>query len=276
MLLFCNLGESTPFPTLEVDPIVNIAAKLGRLIRRWDFWFGVVGILGVLFTIFTYFASVRVGRVSLLMNTQRIFDPKNFSGFKLLDEQGVTIEKPVFATEVTVWNSGNLSLSSNSDRIREPLHLSFPGGTQIHYFILGKINIVSPENYKFRITDDKRSFVAEWVYFDPNQAFRITLVHSGGDGSKPAATARFFEASLVEEPFIGQLGEQLKLFAYFLPFVLPMGIVLIIIGILMVYLNRTSGKASLVDTVMSYYMVATGIISIGSYVWLLQYHSPPI
>jgi hypothetical protein len=110
---------------------------IGGFFRRWDFWFGFIGVLGVVFAIYTYVATNKIGRLSYSFDTQKVFDPANLSGFTLVNSEKEPVDKPVYATELVIWNSGDLSLSENSDRIRDPLKINFAG--TIYYWAPRKI-----------------------------------------------------------------------------------------------------------------------------------------
>jgi hypothetical protein len=168
------------------------------LLKRWDFWFGLVGVVGVLFAVYTYFATHKVGQISYSFDTQKVFDPANLSGFTLVNPDKDPVERPVYATEVVVWNSGDLSLSDHSDRVREPLRISLNG--VIYYHLVSKINLVDASNYRIDFSQDRSSVTINWKYFDPGQGIRLTLLHSSTGEQKVALSGRFFEASLREEP----------------------------------------------------------------------------
>jgi hypothetical protein len=169
-----------------------------NLLKRWDFWFGVVGVVGVVFAIYEHFHTQKTGLISYSIFTQKIFDPNNLRGFKLLSPGGSTVEQSVFASELVLWNSGDLSVSAGSDRIREPIKLELLDGT-INYFNVGPVNLVKLDNYNITILDDQKSAVISWKFFDPGQGIRITFVHSGGDGTAPVVTGKFFETALASK-----------------------------------------------------------------------------
>jgi hypothetical protein len=167
------------------------------LLKRWDFWFGLLGAIGLAFAVFAYVATNRVGRISYIFDTQKVFDPANLSGFSLVNPDKNPVEQPVYATEVVVWNSGDLSLSDNSDRVREPLKISLNG--VIYYHLIGKINLVDVGNYRIDSSIDKSSVTINWKFFDPGQGIRLTLLHSDNGDPKVALSGRFYEASLQQE-----------------------------------------------------------------------------
>src|SRR5215468_4769462 len=127
-----------------------------QLFRRLDFWFGVVGVIGLVFSIYTYFHTEKNGSISYSIQTQKIFDPNNLRGFKLLSPDGSAVVQAVFASELILWNSGDLSVSTNSDRVRDPIKLTVANGL-INYFVVGSLNLVNPDNYKIAISDDQKS-----------------------------------------------------------------------------------------------------------------------
>jgi hypothetical protein len=130
-------------------------------LKRWDIWGVVVGLLGILVAAYTFYVTDKVGRISYSYETQKVFDPTNLSGFTLVDGTNEPIKQPVYATDFVIWNSGDLSLSENSDRVREPMNVSIDG--VIHYFILSKVNIVSPDNYRVSIASDKKTCLSTGI-----------------------------------------------------------------------------------------------------------------
>jgi hypothetical protein len=182
--------------------VVGAIAMFLNLIKRLDFWFGIVGVIGLVFAIFTYFHTEKVGRISYSTLTQKIFDPKNLRGFRLLSPDGVSVNEPVFVTELVLWNSGDLSVSAGSDRIRDPIKVALRAGV-INYFVVGATNLVKSENYNITISNDQKSAVISWQFFDPGQGIRITFVHSGGDGGSDfVVTGKFFETELRAETML--------------------------------------------------------------------------
>jgi hypothetical protein len=123
--------------------------------------------------------------------------PANLSGFTLVNPDKRPVERPVFATEVAIWNSGDLSLSQNSDRVRDPLQITLNG--VIYYNLISRVNLVPADNYDITISQDRRSISIKWKFFDPNQGVRLTLVHSSDGDPRITFTGRFFEAELREE-----------------------------------------------------------------------------
>jgi hypothetical protein len=168
------------------------------LLKRWDFWFGLLGALGLLFAIYTYVSTKKVGRISYSYDTQKVFDPANLSGFTLVTPDKNPVQQPVYATEVVIWNSGDLSLSDNSDRVREPLEVGVNG--VIYYDLISRINLVEPDNFNIAFSQDRGNITISWKYFDPGQGIRLTLLHSSRGDPKITFMGRFFETTLREEP----------------------------------------------------------------------------
>jgi hypothetical protein len=168
-----------------------------------NFWFGIIGVIGVCWGIYTYFEQRRVGIVSYQIQTQKVFDPSDLKNFKLITEQGTPVDKKIYATDVIIWNSGDLSLSENSDRIREPLKLTIVGEGQLFYFIEGTIK-PTKENFSFKLLPGEKSYEVRWRFLDPGDGFRLTLVHSGSDSTKVQVEGRFFETSFMNEVLRGE------------------------------------------------------------------------
>jgi hypothetical protein len=171
-----------------------------NFLKRWDFWFGLIGVAGVGFAIFTYIDATKIGRVSYIVETQKVFEPSNLTGFTLVTPENSRVQTPVYASEIVIWNSGRLSLSHDDNRVREPIRIVAPKEASIYYFIINKTNVVPLDNYKLDLSPDKSSAVLEWKYFDPGQAISIAVVHSGTENQiVPTVEGRFFETSLRKE-----------------------------------------------------------------------------
>jgi hypothetical protein len=169
-------------------------------LKKWEFWLGIVGVFGTIFAIYSYIATNKVGQVSYEFDTQKVFDPTNLSGFSLITSDKTLVDKPVYATDLVIWNSGDLSLSENSDRVREPIRVTIPNGT-IYYHIIAAQNLVDASNYIIEDSADKGSMMIRWKFFDPGQGIRMTLVHSEAGAPSISLTSRFFEASLSPEKY---------------------------------------------------------------------------
>lgn len=196
-------------------------------IKRWDIWGVLVGVIGIVVAAYAFYVTDKVGQISYNSDTQKVFDPTNLSGFSLVDSANATIKQTVYATDFVVWNSGGLSLSENSDRVREPLKISVDG--TIHYFIVNKFNVVSAENFRSAIADDKRSLTISWRFFDPGQGIRLTIIHSRSD--KLDVSGRFFETSLAKREVLDKAdrNNQTKWVVPLITFVGSLGMIILVI-----------------------------------------------
>ena len=77
-------------------------------IKRWDIWGVLIGVAGIGLAAYTYFATSKTGRISYNFDTQKVFDPTNLSGFTLVDARNNAVKDPVYATDLVIWNSGDL------------------------------------------------------------------------------------------------------------------------------------------------------------------------
>lgn len=169
--------------------------------RNWksfEFWIGVVGILSAVFSVYTYVASKKVGRISYQIDTQKIFDPDSLVNFRLETSEGTRITHPVYASELVIWNSGDLSLGVASDRIRKPVNLQLGGNGVFQYFLVSRTTPGVNSAFEITLSDDRVSAEVKWKFFDPGQGIRVTFIHSGGDSSL-AIGGKFFEAELSDE-----------------------------------------------------------------------------
>lgn len=169
------------------------------LLKRLDVWGIIIGVAGFAFGIYTFYHAEKTGRISYAISTQKIFDPGNFRGFTLIAADGMPVEDAVFASDVVIWNSGDLSESSDANRVREPIKAELSDGI-FRYYVLGAVNIVGSDNYTIDISPDQRHVTIAWKFFDPGQGVRLTLVHSAKNSiPKISLVGRFFETSLAEQ-----------------------------------------------------------------------------
>jgi hypothetical protein len=245
-------------------------------LKRWDFWFGLIGVLGVAFAIYSFVATNKIGRLSYAYDTQKVFDPSILSGFTLVASDKTPVDKIVYATDLAIWNSGDLSLSGNSDRVREPFSVKFSG--TIFYHITAATNLVPEDNYQMEVSADRTALTVRWKYFDPGQGLRLTIIHGDNGKSDVAVGGRFFETRLTKEsasrnPLIGS------------KFIVWSGIGAIIFGLLSMILFRLRGpqmdsgfklagislaSVSLrkVSMIASWVLVAEGLIILGLWAYI--------
>jgi hypothetical protein len=181
--------------------------------KRWDFWFGLVGVFGSLFAIYGYVVSNKVGRISYTIETQKVFDPANLSGFTLITPENAPVKKVVYATELVIWNSGDFSLGEGSDRIREPLQIRLNGVA--YYFLLGKTNLVDASNYQIAMLEDRSGVTIRWHFLDPGQGFRLTLLHSDATDPNVTLSGRFLDTVIQSAPVQRDGGITTRMLAWF-------------------------------------------------------------
>ena len=97
---------------------------VGSLIKKWEFWFGLVGVIGAIFAVYAYVATSKVGRISYVFDTQKVFDPTNLSGFSLVTADKTSVVAHG-AVPVLSWNvlgrEENPSTFQRPAAIRRPL-----------------------------------------------------------------------------------------------------------------------------------------------------------
>jgi hypothetical protein len=163
-----------------------------------NLWAVIITIFGTIYTVYGYYEQRRVGLLSYQIQTQKIFDPADLRNFKLVNERGIPIDRKVYASELLFWNSGDLSISAQSDRIREPLKVNLTGEGNFFYFNVASA-VPSSDNYSLMLLPDAKTYEIKWKYLDPQDGFKITFVHSGESQTKVTIDGRFFETSFVNE-----------------------------------------------------------------------------
>lgn len=228
--------------------------------RRLDLWFGVVGVFGVIFAIYAFISTNKTGRISYAIETQKVFDPNNLSGFTLVTPKKIAVDRPVYATELVIWNSGSLSLSEASDRVREPLKITFANST-IYYHIISAHNLVDDENYEISDSPDKSAITLKWKFFDPGQGVRITVVHSEATEPNVIFSGRFFETTLSDEKLKSQPKDQKRFEKIFEVLNVILGCFAIVIGVsFFAFKRKLYPRTTTAFTIVNGMMIATGII----------------
>jgi hypothetical protein len=250
-----------------------------RWLKRWDVWSGIFGVIGVIIALYTIIEARKIGRISYLAETQKVFDPSNLSNFTLIDANKSPVNGPVYATNIVIWNSGDISLGAQSDRIREPLKITINGAIQ--YFIVDRINLVDQTNFQINISADKSSLLVSWKFFDPSQGIRITLLHLDHGDPALTVTGRFFEASIEKQNALDITPIHVRKLA---PAFAASGIVIVVLGIAFWILSklRIFSRTKLVDTtqirlVLSAIIIVEGIMILGAGGFLAYFRiQPPI
>lgn len=246
-----------------------------ELFRRWEFWCGLVGVFAALFAVYVYIVTSKIGRVSYILETQKVFDQQTLPEFRLVTKDGVAIGGTVYATELIIWNSGDLSLSKNSDRIREDVKFTISGPGEIHYFILGNVNVVTADNYQIHISEDRKTLNLKWQFFDPGQGLRITIVHTGEERTITNLMARFFEAALVQ---VKIKQEEIRGAAGFYLFGTSTGFLSVLFGLGVIYFvsrRRPESHSYIMSLIVGLAMSFLGIVLL-IMTYRIQLEIPPI
>jgi hypothetical protein len=143
-----------------------------------------IAVISLAVTVFTYLWARHEAHISYHATTLQIVNQKEAVPFSVIDSTGERVMENVYATNVTVWNSGDLPI--DPPNVRSPLVIYLtPPGIRIIDVILEN---VTRENISgFRIDGDPKQsggVQISWRYFDPKDGFRLRLIYASADVRK--------------------------------------------------------------------------------------------
>jgi hypothetical protein len=137
----------------------------------------VIGIVGVVATIITFLWSSHKSAISYYATSIQIVDQSETLPISVIDSAGQRVMENVYATNVTVWNSGDLPIDAQNIRI--PLTISLAGQARL---IDAKLEHATSENIsEFHIDGDPKKgsdIQVSWRYFDPREGFGVRLIYA--------------------------------------------------------------------------------------------------
>ena len=111
-----------------------------------------VGVVGVLLSVLIYFWSRHEAKLSYYTSTIQVVDQKETVPFSVIDSAGQRVTENVYATNITMWNSGDLPIDPGN--VRRPLTISLQAPVRI---IDAKIQYSTNDNIsEFHTVDDPK------------------------------------------------------------------------------------------------------------------------
>jgi len=158
-----------------------------------QYWFGpvgaAIGVVGIIFSIYFFVASKESGEVTLRFSTVRIVQA-GVPSIKILDKNNNPITSNVYGCEITVWNTGSLTLGAQSDRAREPLTIAFTSNDlKIVDVVVQDTKNVSRDAIKLDRSESRISVI--WSQFDPGDAIKIFVIYTSNAQSPIEYRGRF-------------------------------------------------------------------------------------
>jgi hypothetical protein len=136
--------------------------------------------------------------ISYYVATIQIVNQKEAVPFSVVDSAGQPVTQNVYATNVTVWNSGDLTIDPQN--VRSPLTISLTKPVRL---IDATIDHTTDENISgFKIANDPKAtnnVEIRWRYFDPKDAFRLRFIYSGNEISNVAVTGNIYGVSGMQD-----------------------------------------------------------------------------
>jgi hypothetical protein len=160
--------------------------------RWWDIFshplFGlaslVVGVVGISFGWYWFHETSNRPEIAWSALRQIVFDHRNATpDVTVLDAHGTKITDNLYASQITVWNSGNMRFDNVDAQtlIRKPLTFQLSGA--------GRIVSASITNAKkdtdgaWAVQMAPQVATMTWRHFDPDAAARILILYTGDDAS---------------------------------------------------------------------------------------------
>jgi hypothetical protein len=133
----------------------------------------VVGVGGLAFAGITYLWSQHEAKVSYSTATIQVVDQKQSLPFAIIDGHGQRVMENVYATNVAVWNSGDLTIDPNL--VRSPLIISLAPPVRI---LDADIEYATDNNISEFSIASKNDNAAQIAgkYFDPKEGYRLRLI----------------------------------------------------------------------------------------------------
>lgn len=146
----------------------------------------IIAVISVLLSIYFY----NVGKqerepiFTITTNPINIFNSANSSpSLKLIDRDSNIIKNDVYLIEFVIWNRGNLKIDPID--VRDSIKIKIKNSIKIiDYNIVQTNSNYSNFSLNYSTTDTiKNTLTLHWLYFDPDNAFKIKVVYIGD--SKP-------------------------------------------------------------------------------------------
>jgi hypothetical protein len=174
---------------------------------HWSHWVGLVVAALALITGF-WLSEKPTGEITLKFTTVKIAQP-GVPGIKILDNSNNQITSNIFGTEIVIWNTGDLTLGERSDRIREPLYITFSGDIRIIDSVVRDTKTVDPNAVSLAASKDQ--LTVKWTQFDPGDAIKLFVIYTGNTQAGISYSGRFIgtrfaDFSEFEEEYPGKRG----------------------------------------------------------------------
>jgi hypothetical protein len=171
----------------------------------------IVGITGIVLTVATFLASRHEAAISYHTATIQIVDQKEAVPFSVIDSDGQHVTQNVYATNVTVWNSGDLPIDPQN--IRSPLTISLTTPVRI---IDAKLDYTTSANIsEFSMSGDPKktgTVVMAWRSFDPKEGFRVRLIYASNEMSQVKLNGVIFGINGFADITVPHRGEGRKIY----------------------------------------------------------------
>jgi hypothetical protein len=162
-------------------------------------------LVGLVLTIFGaalgYYISEKRPSVSWTTKTQIIFSHENAdTSLRVLDSSGSEIKQDVFASEISVWNSGDTLIDEldESSIVREPLTFSLKtlqmpwlpqtwNAQRLSILSISLVRETTPPPVGLHLEQRGDEMIARWKHLDPGCGFQMLVIFTGTDADYVAA-----------------------------------------------------------------------------------------
>ena len=160
-------------------------------------------LVGLALTIFGavlgYYISEKQPSVSWTTKTQIILSHENAdTSLRVLDSSGSEIKQEVFASEISVWNSGDTLIDEldESSIVREPLTFSLKtldwlpqtrNAQRPSILSISTVRETTPPPVGLHLEQRGDEIIARWKHLDPGCGFQMLVIFTGTDADYVAA-----------------------------------------------------------------------------------------
>jgi len=160
----------------------------------------IVGLIGLIVGLYSYLITVKTKEISynVYSPSYKIYDNEtinNASSLKVLLEDSIKIDRNIYMTTFSIWNTGDLPIDKND--IRSDIVIKFKGINKlINYKIIKEVD-KGVSNIIFTSKNDS-IFNLDWRFFDPGNGIKVQLLYTGDETVKCEIYGSIFEVKFKE------------------------------------------------------------------------------
>lgn len=160
----------------------------------------IVGVIGILLAFYFHYTTKENKEISyhIIPESYKIYDKDLVSesnSISLYKNDSLKIEKNVFLSTFSIWNSGNQPIPPKD--VRKTINIKFQGIEEI--LDLKIIKNIDPEISKLSIMKTSDSIVElQWKYFDPGDGIKFQILYTGNQNLTSNVDGKILLSSIKE------------------------------------------------------------------------------